>query len=103
MTKVHKKVLEKVESLHRGKPHSLANAEQPENRTRQNMAQTMYQAWKLFGDPDAVLLFLNEPELFPICHFEQMQFIHFEVEKIAKKRGEALNVVQMTLKECTER
>lgn len=96
-------MLEKVEGLHKGKISSMTNAIQPENRTRQKMAETLYQAWKLFGDPDAVLLFLNEPELFPICHFEQVQFVQFEVEKIAKKRGDYLNVIQMSLKECTER
>uniref|UniRef100_A0A183CH99 ARID domain-containing protein n=1 Tax=Globodera pallida TaxID=36090 RepID=A0A183CH99_GLOPA len=41
----------------------------------------------MFGDPNAMLLLVNQPDLFPVCHFEQLQFLMFAVEKLAKQDG----------------
>ena len=70
VAKVHRKMLEKVDNLHGGELPVLAGAQPAENRSRQRMAQAIYQGWKLFGDPKAVVVFMNQPDLFPVCHFE---------------------------------
>jgi glutathione synthase len=101
--KVHRKMLEKVDNMHRGELPILANAQLAENRSRQKMALAIYQCWKLFGDPKAVVVFMNQPDLFPVCHFEQLQFIQFELEKLGRQEGHYLNVLRMSIKEGVER
>jgi hypothetical protein len=101
--KYHRKMLEKVEIIAGAELPALTNAEIPENRPRHKMAQSLFQGWKLFGDPNAVLLFINQPDLFPLCHFEQLQFTTFEVEKLAKRDGQRVQVIRMNLKQASER
>jgi glutathione synthase len=103
MTKLHKKMLEKAENLLGGPLASLATATQPENRPRRGMAETLYHAWKLFNDPKAVIVFMNQPDMFPVCHFEQLQFVQYEVEKLARKEGFHLNVMRMPISETPQR
>ncbi|KAL3084513.1 hypothetical protein niasHS_009284 [Heterodera schachtii] len=54
---------------------------------------------KLFGDPKAVLLFLDTPN---ITHFEQLQFIQFEVEKLGKQQGNFVKVLVLSLTEASK-
>lgn len=114
-------MLEKAENLHYGAFHSLETAKTPENHSRRGMAETLLQAWKIFADPHAVVVnldqvgdsghsfppfqqvFMNQPDLFPVCHYEQLQFIQYELEKIARKEGHHLNVVRLSIKECPQR
>lgn len=104
MSKLHKKMMEKVENLRYGQTLSSAiNGKLPENCPRKGMAETMLHAWKLFGDKNAVIVFMNQPDLFPVCHFEQLQFIQFELEELARKEGFFINVVRMSIKETTQR
>ncbi|KAF7637754.1 Glutathione synthetase [Meloidogyne graminicola] len=103
MSKLHKKMIQKVENLRYGPLTSTVNGKLPENYPRKGMAETMFQAWKLFGDKDAVVVFMNQPELFPVCHFEQLQFIQFELEKLARKEGFLINVIRMPIKETAQR
>ncbi|KAL3105223.1 hypothetical protein niasHT_024117 [Heterodera trifolii] len=100
VSKLHQKMLDKVAIEHDGKPAILANSEAPLNRSRQNIAYTLYQSWKLFGDPKAVLLFLDTPN---ITHFEQLQFIQFEVEKLGKQQGNFVKVLVLSLTEASKR
>lgn len=101
--KLHRKMLDKVDSLHGGQLPSLVNAHLAENKSRVNLARALYQAWKMVGDPDAVIVFMNQPNLFPVCHFEQLQFIQFETEKMAREEGLKLNVIRMSIKEAVHR
>uniref|UniRef100_A0A915LVE3 Glutathione synthetase n=1 Tax=Meloidogyne javanica TaxID=6303 RepID=A0A915LVE3_MELJA len=80
MSKLHKRMMEKVGNLRYGQPlSSTVNGKLPENCPRKGMAEAMLHAWKLFGDKNAVIVFMNQPELFPVCHFEQLQFIQVSV------------------------
>ncbi|KAI3421793.1 hypothetical protein GPALN_012336 [Globodera pallida] len=102
--KYHRKMLEKLAIVRAGKGiEVLANAELPKNMPRHKMGQSLYEGWKLFGDPNAVLLFVNQPDLFPLCHFEQVQFTTFQVEKLGIREGNHVEVIRMNLKECAER
>ncbi|KAL3105989.1 hypothetical protein niasHT_028719 [Heterodera trifolii] len=100
ISKLHQKVLEKLAIEHGGQPAILANSEAPVNRSRQNIAYALYQAWKLFGDPKAVLLCLGTLD---ITYFEQLQFIQFEVEKLGKQQGDLVNVLVLSLTEASKR
>ncbi|KAL3121296.1 hypothetical protein niasHT_008278 [Heterodera trifolii] len=103
--KYHRKMLDKLAIVRAGTGgmEMLAHTEMPVNKPRHKMGRTLYEAWKLFGDQNAVLLFVNQPDLFPFCHFEQLQFTTFEVEKLAKRDGNIVQVIRMTFKECAER
>ena len=46
---------------------------------------------------------MNQPDMFPVCHYEQLQFIQYELEKIARKEGHHLNVVRCSIKESPQR
>ncbi|KAI3408414.1 hypothetical protein GPALN_010340 [Globodera pallida] len=101
--KLHRKMLEKVEIVHGKKLPMLAKAVVPENRTRDQMAMTVYQAWKMFGDPNAMFLIVDQPDLFPVCHFEQLQFLMFAVEKLAKQDGNYVLIKQLSFIELRGR
>ncbi|KAL3103554.1 hypothetical protein niasHT_029697 [Heterodera trifolii] len=100
ISKLHQKVLEKLAIEHGGQPAILANSEAPVNRSRQNIAYALYQAWKLFGDPKAVFLCLGTLD---ITYFEQLQFIQFEVEKLGKQQGDLVNVLVLSLTDASKR
>ncbi|KAL3100150.1 hypothetical protein niasHT_029880 [Heterodera trifolii] len=100
ISKLHQKVLDKVAIEHGGQPAILANSEAPVNRSRQNIAYALYQAWKLFGDPKAVFLCLGTLD---ITYFEQLQFIQFEVEKLGKQQGDLVNVLILSLTDASKR
>jgi glutathione synthase len=104
-SKLHSRMLEKLSSMHGGKDLApvLKTASMPENRPRNRMAQALYEAWKLFGDPHAVVLLVSETELFPVCHFEQLQFGVFQMEDLAKADGHQLKVLRMDFVECAKR
>uniref|UniRef100_A0A183CD48 Glutathione synthetase n=1 Tax=Globodera pallida TaxID=36090 RepID=A0A183CD48_GLOPA len=103
MSKLHRKMLEKVEILHGKKLPMLAKAVVPENRPRDEIAMTIYQAWKMFGDPNAMILLVNQPDLFPVCHFEQLQFLMFAVEKLAKQDGNYVLIKRLSFIELRDR
>lgn len=48
-------------------------------------------------------VFANQSDMFPVCHYEQLQFIQYDLEKLARKEGFHLNVVRMTIKEMPQR
>jgi hypothetical protein len=48
VAKLHRKTLQKVENWHGGKHPILAQAQMPQ---RQSIAEALYHAWRLFGDP----------------------------------------------------
>ncbi|KAL3078564.1 hypothetical protein niasHT_034039 [Heterodera trifolii] len=100
VSKLHKKVLDKLAIEHGGQPAILANSEAPVNRSRQNIAYALYQSWKLFGDPKAVLLCLSTMDS---THFEQLQFVQFEVEKLGKQQGDLVNVLVLPLTDASKR
>ena len=51
MSKLHKRMIEKVGNLRYGQPlSSTVNGKLPENCPRKGMAEAMLHAWKLFGD-----------------------------------------------------
>jgi glutathione synthetase len=104
-SKLHSRMLEKLQAMNGGEhfPSLLDSAYVPENRPRNRMAQTLYEAWKMFGDPQAVMVLVNQPDLFPICHFEQLQFAVFQMEDLAKADGYRLNILRMNFEECAKR
>jgi len=104
-TQLHSRVLSKLEALHgpEGMVPLLKHAVQPENRPRQRLGQALYEGWKLFGDPHAVVLFCTQPDLFPVCYFEQVQFIILELEDLAKADGKRINIMKMDFQECSKR
>uniref|UniRef100_A0A183C5U9 Glutathione synthetase n=1 Tax=Globodera pallida TaxID=36090 RepID=A0A183C5U9_GLOPA len=100
VSKLHRKTLDKVAIMREGQLAMLANAYAPVDQTRQKMAYSLYQTWKLFGDPKAILLFLDTPN---ILRFEQLQFIQFEVEKLGKQDGHLVKVLSLTFVEASKR
>uniref|UniRef100_A0A914I918 Glutathione synthetase n=1 Tax=Globodera rostochiensis TaxID=31243 RepID=A0A914I918_GLORO len=103
VSKLHRKMLEKVEIVHGKKLPMLAKAVVPENRPRDELAMTMYQAWKMFGDPNAMLLYVFQPDMFPVAYFEQLQFLMFAVEKLAKQDGNYVLVKRLSFIELRGR
>lgn len=99
VSKFHKKMIEKVENLHGCTPQSMSEAALPKG---QKIAEALFQAWKLFGDAKAIVVLVFDSSLFPIQHHEQVQFVQFELEKLAKIDGSNLNVSKMTLEECAD-
>uniref|UniRef100_A0A183BSS4 Glutathione synthetase n=1 Tax=Globodera pallida TaxID=36090 RepID=A0A183BSS4_GLOPA len=91
-SKLHHKMLDKVAIVRGGRLATLANAYAPVDRSRQKLAYSLYQSWKLFGDPKAILLFLGTPDM---MYFEQRQFFQFEVEKLGKQDGHLVKSAQM--------
>jgi len=102
-SKLHRRMLTKLETLHGDTLPFMKDATLPENKPRDGMAQSIYKAWKLFADPKAVVVFVNKSDMFPICHFEQLRFVVFQLENIAKGEGHLINVLRMTTVECSER
>uniref|UniRef100_A0A914HU10 Glutathione synthetase n=1 Tax=Globodera rostochiensis TaxID=31243 RepID=A0A914HU10_GLORO len=100
ISKLHRKMLDKVAIVREGRLAMLANAFAPVDRSRQGLAYALYESWKLFGDPKAILLFLGTPG---ILHFEQLQFFQFEVEKLGKKDGHLVKVLSLTFVEASKR
>uniref|UniRef100_A0A914H9I9 Glutathione synthetase n=1 Tax=Globodera rostochiensis TaxID=31243 RepID=A0A914H9I9_GLORO len=100
VSKLHRKTLDKVAIVREGRLAMLANAYAPVDRTRQNLARSFYQTWKLFGDPKAILLFLDTPDL---MYFEQRQCIQFEVEKLGKQDGLLVVVLSLPFVEASKR
>ncbi|KAL3081936.1 hypothetical protein niasHS_011561 [Heterodera schachtii] len=103
VSKCHRKMLDKVEIMHGKKLPIMAKAFVPENRPGPGIARTLYQAWKMFGDPNAIILYVNQPDLFPVCHFEQLQFVMFQVEKLAKQDGNHVLVRRASFIELRKR
>jgi glutathione synthetase len=102
-SKVHRRVLDKLERLNHSPITALSHTVAPENHPHNGLAKTLYEAWKLFGDPNAVVLFLNQSDLFPVCHFEQAKFVVFQLEDLARAEGYHLNVVRATITDCVKR
>uniref|UniRef100_A0A183BSS1 Glutathione synthetase n=1 Tax=Globodera pallida TaxID=36090 RepID=A0A183BSS1_GLOPA len=93
-------MLDKVAIVRGGRLATLANAYAPVDRSRQKLAYSLYQSWKLFGDPKAILLFLGTPDM---MYFEQRQFFQFEVEKLGKQDGHLVKVLALTFVEAAKR
>uniref|UniRef100_A0A914GUB0 Glutathione synthetase n=1 Tax=Globodera rostochiensis TaxID=31243 RepID=A0A914GUB0_GLORO len=101
--KLHAKMLDRLHAIHGSDMPMLAEAFKPDVKARQKFARTLYQAWKFFGDPNAILLYITNSTNDPMCHFEGLQFVQFEVEKHGKRDGHLVEVVQMTLSKAAER
>lgn len=100
VAKLHRRMLAKVESLNGGALPALANGSLPERRP---IAEALFQAWKLFNDPQALAVLVFDSSLYPIQHHEHVQLMQFGLERLGRQEGFRLNVVRMTLAECAER
>ncbi|KAF7631150.1 Glutathione synthetase [Meloidogyne graminicola] len=100
ISKLHRKMLDKVESLQGCSLTSMSEAAIPQG---QKIAEALFQAWKLFGDPKAIVVLVFDSKLFPIQHHEQVQFVQFDLEKLANNEGLNIIVSKMTIEECADR
>uniref|UniRef100_A0A183BLB6 Glutathione synthetase n=1 Tax=Globodera pallida TaxID=36090 RepID=A0A183BLB6_GLOPA len=69
----------------------------PDNRSDRMTAEALYEAWKQFGNTNAVLLFLvNKADL---TQFDR-RIIQYEFERVSR---DEVDVVRLSLEECSEK
>lgn len=60
VTKLHKKMIEKVENLHGCTPNAMSEAALPKAK---KIAEALFQAWKVFGDAKAIVVLVFDSVL----------------------------------------
>ncbi|KAL3071474.1 hypothetical protein niasHT_031838 [Heterodera trifolii] len=71
----------------------------PDNGSDEQLAEALYEAWKLFGDPKAIMLIVANKynRTFEMSHIDQILI------KLAKNDNHQIQIVIFSLAECVER